>query len=111
MKRVFHTAAMLSTSTLLLMGMAPLAVAEETFSSAQLDVMAGSCANCHGTDGRLSGSVPPIAGRPATLLESRLLGFKNDEVADTTIMNRIAAGFSDDELAALAKHFSNIDPQ
>lgn len=73
--------------------------------------MAGSCANCHGTDGRLVGAVPAIAGRPASALESRLLSFKRDEIEDTTIMNRIAKGYSDEELAALATHFANIDKQ
>ncbi len=94
---------------LLLGGLALTAQAEDTFSPDQLAVMAGGCASCHGTDGRLAGAVPAIAGRPQAILESRLLAFKSDTVEDTTVMNRIARGFSDEELSALADHFANID--
>lgn len=74
----------------------------------QIEVMAGGCANCHGTDGRLAGSVPPLAGRDQAFLESRLLAFKHEEVPGTTIMDRIAKGFSDEELAALAEHYASM---
>ena len=83
--------------------------ANDDVSREQLEVMAGGCASCHGTDGRLSGAVPALAGRPQAVLESRLLAFKGDTVEDTTVMNRIARGFSDEELSALAEHFATID--
>ncbi|RDB42814.1 cytochrome c, class I [Halomonas sp. DQ26W] len=109
MKRVFLIAS-LPLVSLLLLASAPLLVqADETFSAAQLEVMAGGCANCHGTDGRLAGSVPTIAGRPADVLASRLLDFKHEEAGETTIMDRIAKGFTDAELTALARHFAAID--
>src|SRR5690554_416497 len=76
----------------------------------QLALMASSCANCHGTDGRLAGSVPALAGKSADELETKLLAFKHDEEVAITIMDRIASGFSDAELAALARHFAAIDP-
>lgn len=79
-------------------------------SDLQIEVMSGGCANCHGTDGKRAGSLPPLAGRPAEYLEERLLSFKRDEIPNTTIMNRIAKGFSDEELTALAEHFANVDP-
>src|SRR5690554_7278153 len=41
---------------LLLGGLALTAQAEDTFSPDQLAVMAGGCASCHGTDGRLARS-------------------------------------------------------
>lgn len=111
MKRTLRMAASALLGVLSFSAFALPSLAEDTFSSEQLDLMAGSCANCHGTDGRLVGSVPTIAGRPAVVLEARLLAFKHDEVSDTTVMDRIAKGFSDEELAALARHFSAIDPQ
>jgi sulfide dehydrogenase cytochrome subunit len=110
MKRTLHMAATALLGALLFVGVVFPGLAEETFSSEQVDLMAGSCANCHGTDGRLVGSVPTIAGRPATVLEARLLEFKHEEREDTTIMDRIAKGFTDEELAALANHFAAIDP-
>ncbi|QTF92043.1 c-type cytochrome [Halomonas sp. BM-2019] len=94
---------------LLLGGLATTVQADSDLSRDQMAVMAGGCASCHGTDGRLSGAVPALAGRPAELLESRLLAFKRDEVEDTTVMDRIAKGFSDEELSALAEHFATID--
>lgn len=109
MNRVFPIAFLPLISLLLLVG-APLMVqAEDTFSDPQLEVMAGGCANCHGTDGRLASSVPTIAGRPADVLTSRLLDFKHEDVEEVTIMDRIAKGFTDAELQALARHFAAID--
>lgn len=72
-----------------------------------IEVLAGGCAGCHGTDGQLSGLVPTIAGQPADELEAQLLRFKNDEVF-ATVMNRIAGGFTEEELRRLAQHFSEI---
>lgn len=75
-------------------------------------VLAGSCANCHGTDGRSPGGMPSLAGRPEGVLKAQLLAFKSDTPpAGTTVMNRLAKGYSDDELAALATHFSQIKTQ
>lgn len=71
------------------------------------EVLAGGCAGCHGTDGQLSGQVPVIAGQPADELEAQLLRFKNDE-AFATVMNRIAGGYTEEELRRLAQHFSAI---
>ncbi|MFW3614255.1 c-type cytochrome [Billgrantia antri] len=109
MKRTLH----LTSSALLvaLSGVALPCLAEATSSTERTALMADSCANCHGTDGQLIGSVPTIAGRPAAVLEARLLAFKHDEASDATIMDRIAKGFTDDELAVLAEHFSAIDPE
>lgn len=70
------------------------------------DVLAGGCAGCHGTDGAMSGLVPAIAGRPAEELETLLLRYKNGE-GNPTVMDRIAGGFTDEELARLADYFAN----
>lgn len=69
------------------------------------EVLAGGCAGCHGTDGQLSGLIPAIAGRPMEELELQLLRFKIEENV-STVMNRIAAGYSNEELARLAQYFS-----
>lgn len=76
--------------------------------STQVALMASSCANCHGTDGKLAGAIPAIANRPAGVLEAQLLAFKQDQQPNTTVMNRIAKGFSDEELKALAEYFAHI---
>lgn len=86
------------------------AAADTTISAEnlRLQVLAGACANCHGTDGSLSGAAPVIAGRPATILEAQLLSFKRDEVPNATVMPRHAKGYSDEELSELAVYFSSI---
>lgn len=104
--RLPRVAAMLGACVLL--GVSQLTLAETDL---QLAVLAGSCANCHGTDGGLDGAIPPLAGRDADFLQERLLAFKHSEVPNTTIMNRLAAGFSDEELAALAEHFANQEQE
>jgi cytochrome c553 len=88
---------------------APLpAVAE---SSPDVAVLAGSCANCHGTDGRSPGPIAAIAGRPEAALAAQLKAFKAETPPPgTTIMNRIAKGYSDTQLEALAKYYAAIKP-
>lgn len=98
---------------------APALVAATTFlpatasqSTFDVTVLAGSCANCHGVDGQSLTSIPTIAGRPEAILLEQLKAFKSDNPpANTTIMDRLAKGFNDDELAALARHFSQINAQ
>lgn len=75
----------------------------------QVEVLAGSCANCHGTEGRLAGVIPAIAHRPAGVLEAQLLAFKRDQEPRATVMDRIAKGYTDDELRALAQYFANLE--
>ncbi|NYT59537.1 hypothetical protein H0A65_11460 [Alcaligenaceae bacterium] len=105
--RVARKAAALSA---LVAGIALLpAAAQSTF---DVTVQAAACASCHGTDGRSPGSIPSIAGRPEAVLLGQLKAFKSDSPpANTTIMNRLVKGFSDEELTALAQHFSNIPAQ
>ncbi|OXR50509.1 hypothetical protein PuT2_01160 [Pusillimonas sp. T2] len=94
---------------LLVLGLSAPAQAQSTF---DVTVLAAACANCHGTDGRSPGGMPSLAGRPEAVLKAQLMAYKSDTPpAGTTVMNRLAKGYSDDELAALAKHFSQIKPQ
>lgn len=101
--RVFGLAAVLLTA---LAGPRIAAADQPLF---DVSVLAGACANCHGTDGRSPGSIPSIAGRPESVLKSQLLAFKSDNPpAGTTVMGRLAKGFSDEQISALAQHFSQI---
>ncbi len=85
------------------------ASAQTTF---DVSILAGSCANCHGTDGRSPGGIPSLAGRPEALLKSQMLAYKSDaSPVGTTIMNRLAKGYSDEEIHALAVYFSQIAPE
>ncbi|MFC6487045.1 c-type cytochrome [Nitratireductor sp. GCM10026969] len=73
-----------------------------------VSALAAGCASCHGTEGRSPGAIPPLAGTPRAVLAARLSAFKAGDDPDATIMSRIAAGYSDDELEALARYFANL---
>lgn len=78
-------------------------------SAADITVLAGPCANCHGTDGRSPGPIASIAGRPEAALLAQLKAFKSEAPpAGTTVMNRLAKGYTDEQLGALARHFASI---
>lgn len=103
--RLTCAAAALVSATLFV----PVAGAQSTF---DVTLLAAACANCHGPEGRSPGSIPSIAGRPESVLLEQLHAFQSDNPpANTTIMDRLAKGFNDEELTALARHFSQIDTQ
>lgn len=74
----------------------------------EASVLAGSCTSCHGVADSSQSTMPPLAGPPRTVLEAQLATFKAGDDPNSTIMSRIAAGYSDDELAALARYFADL---
>lgn len=68
-------------------------------------VLTNTCFSCHGTDGKSRGAMPAIAGKPPEYIVRMLTEFR-DEQREATVMNRIAKGFSDAEIEALAQFFS-----
>ena len=68
--------------------------------------LADACAPCHGTDGMSPGAIPALAGKSAAYITQRMLEFKAD-AREGTVMNRIAKGYDDDEIAAIAQHLGN----
>ncbi len=68
-------------------------------------VLANTCYSCHGTDGHSAGAMPSIAGKDAGYIERRLLDYREDRLKGT-VMNRIAKGFSAEEIGRLAQHFA-----
>ncbi len=68
-------------------------------------VLTYTCFSCHGTDGKSAGDMPTIAGKSEDYITEKLKAFKSGEL-EATVMDRIAKGFTDDEIAALAKFFS-----
>lgn len=105
MRRVF-------VSVLLCLGLTAPALADDASSSAeQVKVMAGGCVTCHGTAAKTTGTIPALAGRPAETLSSLLLAYKREAPPNTTIMDRIAKGFRDEELVRLAEFFAGLKPK
>ena len=68
--------------------------------------LANPCAGCHGTNGYSMQPMPIIAGLTSAYLNTTLQKYKTGKRA-STIMGRIAKGYSDDELAAITSFFAS----
>lgn len=65
-----------------------------------------SCAGCHGTDGSSVGpSSPHIAGMEREYFIDSMKQYKSDG-RNSTIMNRIAKAYSDEQIAGMADFFA-----
>ena len=73
----------------------------------QPPLIAQACAGCHGQAGAGEGSVPKIAGQPKDLFIANWAAFKSGQ-RPATVMNRVATGYTDAEVAALADYFSKL---
>lgn len=69
-------------------------------------MLANTCAGCHGTNGHSAGdSLPSLAGLNKRYLYKSMRDFQSD-ARPSTIMGRIARGYSDQELKAIAAFFA-----
>ena len=85
---------------------APAAAPVELVSGASARMLAETCAGCHGTDGASGGpATPTIAGLHGEYFVEVMKGYR-DGTAFATIMNRIAKGYTDEELSKLASFFA-----
>ena len=73
-------------------------------------VLALSCLNCHGPGGKSPGDIPSIAGKTEDFLKNTLTDFRDGKRtgASATVMGRLAKGYSDAEIAALAKYIATL---
>jgi cytochrome subunit of sulfide dehydrogenase len=62
---------------------------------------AASCSGCHAAGATSASTVSRLYGRDAGDIMTAMTGFR-DGSAPATVMTRIAKGFSDDELRAIA---------
>ena len=69
--------------------------------------LSNGCTACHGLEGRGGEAIPTLAGQSTADLMTKLHDFR-DQKGDATIMNRIARGYTDAEIQALADYFSSI---
>lgn len=66
---------------------------------------AAGCSGCHASNPRVETPVPPLTGRPAADIAKEMIAFKSGE-RKGTIMDRIAKGFSDVEIQAIAAWYA-----
>ncbi|WP_428609755.1 c-type cytochrome [Sedimenticola sp.] len=69
-------------------------------------MLANTCAGCHGSNGSSMGPASPtIAGLSPTYFEETMAGFASGEIP-STIMGRIAKGYTEEEIKAIAKYYA-----
>lgn len=73
-------------------------------------LLAMSCMNCHGPGGKSPGDIPSIAGKSEDFLKTALVDFRDGKRtgAAATIMTRLAKGYSDAEIDAVAKYVATL---
>jgi sulfide dehydrogenase cytochrome subunit len=92
----------------LLLAALGLAIGAAHATDAKVEALARTCNACHGENGVSVGpNMPSIGGLSETYLESVMLQWKNGERYSAT-MGRHFKGYSDVELASLAKHYSQL---
>jgi sulfide dehydrogenase cytochrome subunit len=70
------------------------------------EALAFTCAGCHGTDGSSVGpSMPSIAGMDPEVFVDAMKAYQADK-RNATIMNRIARGYSDEQLKDMGWFFA-----
>ena len=87
----------------------PLAFAGDTTA---LENKLRECAGCHGADGiSITSTMPNLAGQKEEYLKQTLTAYRDKERtgASAAMMTPMAAGLTDAEIAALAKHFSSLN--
>ena len=70
-------------------------------SAADVPLGAASCSGCHAATPRIDTPVPPLSGRPAADIAAAMTEYKSG-TRKGTIMDRIAKGFSHEEIRAIA---------
>ena len=86
-----------------------LAAAAPSFAQVRVQdasVLAGTCVNCHGPEGRSSGAIPSVRGHTADYLLHRLRAFRAGQAADATVMTRLMKGYDDAQIEVLAQWFA-----
>ena len=70
------------------------------------EYLATECVTCHSAGAPTTG-VPSIHGKPAEFLIGALLAYKRGE-RENNVMQLMAGNMGDDEMAAIASYFSNL---
>lgn len=99
-------AAALLAPTAIAQTAAPVAASAAGPTVQDISLIAGTCANCHGPDGRSTGGIPSLRGVNERHLLARMQAFKAGTATDATVMTRLMKGYDDAQIQALAQWFS-----
>ncbi len=73
------------------------------------EVIGRTCAGCHALSKKnYKGFVPVIAGMDKDKIVRKMKAFKAGTAKDVTIMDRIAKGYSDAEIEAVAAYYAKM---
>jgi cytochrome subunit of sulfide dehydrogenase len=67
---------------------------------------AASCSGCHPAKSNVDTTVPRLAGQDPAAMVSAMQAFRSGQ-RPATVMDRIAKGFSDDEIKAIAAWYGS----
>ena len=81
------------------------AVAAPGLATAEAPAGASSCSGCHPASAAVRTPVPRLIGRPAGDIVKQVQLFRTGQ-RPATVMDRIARGFSDAEIAAIAAWYA-----
>jgi cytochrome subunit of sulfide dehydrogenase len=73
--------------------------------AADLQILGSSCSGCHTNSEKLATPIPRIRGLPEAFILEAMRAFRAGQ-RPATVMDRIAKGFTDDEIKQLAAYFS-----
>ncbi len=94
--------------SLLFLGLAAVTIntvpAQSGESAADIALLTASCSGCHAKD-LANDDFPQIYGRPASEIREAMLAYRSDEQSGT-VMNRIAKGYSETEIDAMAQYLA-----
>ncbi len=80
----------------------------ELLTGANATMLSDTCNGCHGGSGNSTGpAIPTIAGLSKEYFTETMKGFASGDVP-STIMGRIAKGYSEEEIGTMADHFAKI---
>jgi len=69
--------------------------------------MVQTCYVCHGPEGRSAEGLPALMRGQKEFVVRQMLEFKADR-RPATIMNRVAKGYSDEQIAAIADYLASL---
>jgi len=80
-------------------------IAAAVVASAEPPAGAAACTGCHPASTRVASPVPRLAGLDRTAIVRAMQDFRTGQ-RTATVMDRIAKGFTDDEIQAIAAWFA-----
>ena len=83
------------------------AIAAATVASAEPPAGAAACTGCHPSSSRVTSPVPRLAGLDRAAIVRAIQDFRSGTRA-ATVMDRIAKGFTDEEIQAIAAWYAAL---